>query len=279
VVVVPSVARDELIATLEATLAVQQRLVAAARDHALPVADLLAQLTILERLDGRRDQLISQLRQSASAAQRECRAHPPIRQVILAALRELGGWPQNAGFLASYLWASRQLHVDSRAFAPLRRDERRSWQRSPGARPAYLVPALNCDGSANPRWLTSSAWDLDRRVVASADSLRLFDLQKVRALATAPAAGLPMDALLCRCTAQVFGQAAALPALPVPNGSWRRSIAARSAALISRTRQADDPRRARIARELAGLPEGDRLWGRPHAASGRPGLGTPASGR
>jgi len=45
-------------------------------------------------------------------------------------------WPQNAGFLEEYLLAKHQLQLDSRAFAPLRRDERNAWDRAPGAREA-----------------------------------------------------------------------------------------------------------------------------------------------
>ena len=52
-------------------------------------------------------------------------------------------WPQNAGFLEGYLWATRQLQLDSRAFAPLRRDEQRAWQRAPGARDAYIQVVLD----------------------------------------------------------------------------------------------------------------------------------------
>src|SRR5215467_8141986 len=138
---------------------------------------------MLERLDQRREELIAELRRTASAGIRATTPGRPIREVVLQALDELG-WPQNAGFLEEYLWADRQLQLDSRAFAPLRRDERRSWQRALGSREAYVVPALNADGSANPRWLTSSAWPLERRVIVSAATERLLDLQKVYFLAT-----------------------------------------------------------------------------------------------
>jgi hypothetical protein len=258
--VTPPVDRDELIATLEESLHVQQRLVAAARDDGVPVADLVAQATVLERLDDKRDQLISRMRRTTSAGLRATGSQPPIREVVLAALNELGGWPQNAGFLAEYLWAARQLQLDSRAFAPLRRDERRSWERTPGARGSYIAPALCPDGSANPRWLTNSAWPLERRLVASADSERLFDLQKVRALATSPASGIPVDALLWRYATQVLGIAPP-PALPLQNVQWRLSTASLAARRIREVRRADDPLRARIARDLAGLPEGNRVWG------------------
>jgi hypothetical protein len=258
--VTPPVDRDELIATLEESLHVQQRLVAAARDDDVPVADLVAHATVLERLDDKRDQLISQLRRTTSADLRAAGSRPPIREVVLAALDDLGGWPQNAGFLAEYLWAARQVQLDSRAFAPLRRDERRSWERAPGAREAYIAPALGPDGSANPRWLTSSGWPLERRVVASADSERLFDLQKVLALATAPAPGIAVDALLWRCAAQVLGIPPP-PGLSLQSVQWRLSIAPLAAKRIREVRRADDPRRARTARDLADLPEGNRLWG------------------
>jgi hypothetical protein len=165
--------RDELVAALEETLQLARRLAADARDGEVPVAELVAQASMLGRLDQRRENLIGQLRREASAGVRASRPGLPVRVVVLAALDELG-WPQNARFLEEYLWARRELQVDSRAFASLRRDELRAWQRSPGARSAYIVPALNPDGSANPRWLTSSAWVLSRRVVASPESERLF---------------------------------------------------------------------------------------------------------
>ena len=72
------------------------------------------------------------------------------------------------------------------AFAPLRRDERKAWNRAPGAREAYIAPALKPDGSANPRWITRSDWDVDRRIVATPRTERLFDLYKIYALAGRP---------------------------------------------------------------------------------------------
>src|ERR1700761_1897849 len=194
--------RDDLAAALEETLKVARRLAEDARDTDVPVAELVAQATMLGRLDQRREELIGQLRRTASAGLRATTPGPPIRAVVLAALDELG-WPQNARFLEEYLWAKRELQLDSRAFASLRRDELRAWQRSPGARSAYIVPALNPDGSANPRWLTSSAWDLSRRVVATPETERLFDLQKIIALRVRGSRG-PLGTLLERYVKQVL---------------------------------------------------------------------------
>jgi hypothetical protein len=262
--------REELVTTLEEALRLQQRLVTDARDARVPVPELVAQVSVLERLDDRRDELIGELRRTASAGIRAARPGPSIREVVLATLAELR-WPQNAGFLEAYLWATRQLQLDSRAFAPLRRDEQRSWQRAPGARDAYIAPALNADGSPNPRWITSSGWDLGRRIVASAETERLFDLQKILALAGRPPAAAahdtrprrPMDAMLERYAEQILK----IEPPPASDGrgeasAWRALVRARAGELIGEIRSHDEPRRKQIAARLAGWPERDRIWGR-----------------
>ena len=195
--------RDELAATLEETLRLQQRLVDDVRNERVTVADLVAQVTVLERLDDQRDQLIGQLRRTASAGMRPARTSPPVREILLETLADFR-WPQNAGFLEEYLLARHQLQLDSRAFAPLRRDERNAWDRAPGAREAYIAPALKPDGSANPRWITRSDWDMERRIVATRRTERLFDLYKIYVLAGRPGSAeasylgprRPVDALL-----------------------------------------------------------------------------------
>ena len=271
------VVRDELVATLEETLRLAQQLAEDARDDQVPVADLVAQSTMLDRLDQRREELISELRRTASAGLRAAAPSPPIREVVLQALDELG-WPQNAGFLEEYLWAKRQLQLDSRAFAPLRRDERRAWRRAPGAR-AYVVPALNPDGSANPRWLTSSAWELQRRVIASPDTERLFDLQKIAALRVRGSRG-PVGTLLERYAKQILAiEPPPVSATPAQTSAWRAHVRAHATTLIEQLRKQDDPHRRRLGRQLAGLPEHDRVWGRnpQNQVSRSAGSGTPAS--
>ncbi|MGD0705930.1 MAG: hypothetical protein ABSA02_39370 [Trebonia sp.] len=253
--------RDELVVALEETLQLAQRLAADARDGEVPVAELVAQASMLGRLDERREELIGQLRRAASAGRRASRPGPPIRAVVLTALDELG-WPQNARFLEEYLWAKRELQLDSRAFASLRRDELRAWRRSPTARSAYIVPALNPDGSPNPRWLTSSAWDLSRRVVASHETERLFDLQKIHALRAQGPRG-PLGTLLERYVARVLAidpppVSASLAAV----NAWRGHVRTHTAALIEVIRSYDDPDRDRVATELGELPADELVWGR-----------------
>jgi hypothetical protein len=215
---------------------------------------------MLGRLDERRGELIGQLRRTASAGLRATTPGPPIREVVLDALNELG-WPQNARFLEEYLWAKRQLQLDSRAFASLRRDELRAWRRSPGARSAYIVPALNPDGSANPRWLTSSTWDLPRRVIASAETERLFDLQKILALNVRGSRG-PLGTLLERYVTRILAiEPPPVSASAGATHAWRTHVRSHTTALIEAIRTRDDADRDRLATWLARLPDQDRLWG------------------
>jgi hypothetical protein len=271
--------RDELAATLQETLQLHQRLMDDVRDEAVPVADLVAQVTVLERLDDRRDQLIGQLRRTASAGMRPARTSPPVREVLLETLAHFR-WPQNAGFLEEYLLARHQLQLDSRAFAPLRRDERKAWDRTPGAREAYIAPALKPDGSANPRWITRSDWDLERRIVATPRTERLFDLYKIYVLAGRPGSAeasyrgsrTPVDALLEKYAQDI------LKIEPPPTSAsddefaaWRAHARERATTAIGENRRDDEQDRKQIARQLAGLPDRERIWGQDAAikAEGR----------
>jgi hypothetical protein len=262
--------RAELAVTLQETLRLQQRLVDDVRDEAVPVADLVAQVTILERLDDRRDQLIGQLRRTASAGMRPGRASAPVREVLLETLAHFR-WPQNAGFLEEYLLAKHQLQLDSRAFAPLRRDERKAWDRAPGARDAYVAPALKPDGSANPRWLTRSDWDLERRIVATPRTERLFDLYKIYVLAGRPGSAeasylgprRPVDALLEKYAQDTLDtEPPSASASDDEFRTWRAHVRERVGALIGENRRDDEPDRKQIARQLASLPDRERVWGR-----------------
>jgi hypothetical protein len=262
--------RDELAATLEETLRLQQRLADDVRDEEVPVADLVAQVTVLERLDDRRDQLIGQLRRTASAGMRPARTSPPVREVLLETLAHFR-WPQNAGFLEEYLLARHQLQLDSRAFAPLRRDERKAWDRAPGAREAYVAPALKPDGSANPRWITRSDWELDRRIVATPRTERLFDLYKIYVLAGRPGSAeasyigprTPVDALLEKYATDILDtKPPSASASDDELRAWRAHVRERVGNAIGEIRRDDEPDRKQIARQLADLPDRERIWGR-----------------
>jgi hypothetical protein len=262
--------RDELAATLEETLQLQQRLMDDVRHEGVPVADLVAQVSVLERLDDRRDRLIGELRRTASAGMRPSRTSPPVREVLLQTLADFR-WPQNAGFLEEYLLAKHQLQLDSRAFAPLRRDERNAWDRAPGAREAYIAPALKPDGSANPRWITRSDWDTERRIVATRRTERLFDLYKIYVLAGRPGSAeasylgprRPVDALLEKYAQDILDtEPPSASASDDEFRAWRTHVRERTTTLIGEVRGDDEPDRKQIARQLADLSDRERVWGR-----------------
>jgi hypothetical protein len=180
-------------------------------------------------------------------------------------------WLQNAGFLEEYLLAKHQLQLDSRAFAPLRRDERNAWDRAPGAHEAYIAPALKLDGSANPRWITRSDWDLDRRIVATPRIERLFDLFKVFVLAGRPGsagagylgARRPVDALLEKYAQDTLDtEPPSASASDNELTAWRADVRDRAGTLIGEICRDDEPDRKQIARQLAGLSDLERVWGR-----------------
>jgi hypothetical protein len=123
------------------------------------------------------------------------------------------------------------------------------------------VPALNQDGSANPRWLTSSAWDLPRRVIASAQTERLFDLQKILALHVRGSRG-PLGTLLERYVTQILAiEPPPVSASVTATRAWRTHVRSHTAALIEAVRSRDDADRDQLAAGLADLPDHDRLWG------------------
>ena len=266
--------REQLVETLEEILSLQRKLVAAARNSRVAPPELVAQVSVLERLDNRRDELLAALRRGASADMRAYRRSQPVRELVLEALTEFR-WPQNAKFVEEYLWAARQLEIGSRALAPLRRDEQRSWERAPGAREAYVAPALSQDGTANPRWLTNSAWDLERRIVTSAETERLLDLQKILTLTWRPGTGgdasrprRATDAMLEHYAKHVLDIDPLLPSAPGSEAkAWRLLVRDTADKFIGELRSLDDPRRRRIAEKLEDLPEEQRIWGRPGGRS------------
>jgi hypothetical protein len=265
--------RDELVTTLEESLRIQQQLVDDARNDGVPVADLVAQIltqkSVLERLGRQRDELVNQLRHTASDDHRAARTSPPIRDVVLESLADFR-WPQQARYVEEYLWAKQQLQLNSRAVASLRRDERNAWKRAPGARDAYVAPALNPDGSANPRWITSSAWQLDRRIVASPQTERLFDLYKIYALTGRPGSAeasirgpRPIDALLAQYAKKILGtEPPPVSASADEISAWRERVRDHAGTLIGEIRRDDEPNRKQIARQLASMPENARIWGK-----------------
>jgi hypothetical protein len=120
-------------------------------------------------------------------------------------------------------------------------------------------------------------------VIAGSESERLFHLQKIAALNVRGSRG-PLGTLLERHAQQVLEiDPPPVSASPARTRAWRVRVREHAAALIAEIRATDDRRRAELARDLADLPTGDRVWGRdgslPGLATRSAGRGTPASWR
>jgi hypothetical protein len=86
------------------------------------------------------------------------------RQTVVAALAEIGV-PSRARLLSDYAEARFGERIETRAFAAIRRDERRAWS-SGSPRPAYIVPALEGRFFQPVRGLLAvSDWSLERRLI------------------------------------------------------------------------------------------------------------------
>ena len=92
------------------------------------------------------------------------RSSGSARQSVTAALAEIGV-PSRARLIADYAEARFGDPIDPKAFAALRRDERRAWmKRSP--RPTFVVPALEGRFFQPIRGLLAlSDWPIERRLI------------------------------------------------------------------------------------------------------------------
>jgi hypothetical protein len=101
---------------------------------------------------------------SVVPVRRKPHATGSARQAVIGALAEIGV-PSRARLVADYAEARFGERVEPRAFAALRRDERRAWGKG-SARPTYVVPALEGRFYQPIRGLLAlSDWPLERRLI------------------------------------------------------------------------------------------------------------------
>jgi hypothetical protein len=142
----------------------------------------------------------------------------------------------------------------------------------PGSRrrEAYIASALKPDGSANPRWISRSDWDLERWIVATPRTERLFDLYKIYGLAGRPGSAeasylgphTPVDALLEKYAQDILDtEPPPASASDEESRAWRAQVRERVGIAIGEIRREDEPDRKQIARQLADLPDRERIWG------------------
>jgi hypothetical protein len=270
--------RDDLAAALEETLRLARRLAEDARDTEVPVAELVAQATMLGRLDQRREELIGELRRTASAGMRAASqgrrsgrsSWPP--STSSAGRRTRGSSRSTCGPSTSCSWtAARSPRC---AVTSCGRGSAH-----PASRSAYVVPALNPDGSANPRWLTSSAWDLPRRVIASAATERLFDLQKIQRVARPRLAGPARHAARALRGADPGHRAAAGVRVATATRAWRTHVRSHTAALIEAIRSTTTPTAAGSPPGWPACPTATASGaGKPRSAGSPKSPGSPITG-
>jgi hypothetical protein len=105
-----------------------------------------------------------------------------MREVVLDILDEIGV-PLAPSTISEFSQATTGVEVQASRFASLRRDEERAADRDINSRPAWVTPALGTTRlNAFPRLLTSSAWELERRLIG-ARSLRVIHLYTTLAFA------------------------------------------------------------------------------------------------
>lgn len=90
-----------------------------------------------------------------------------VREIILDAIDEIGV-PVSPSTISDFNFAMTGVGIPATRFASLRRDEERAARRDPVSRPAWVAPALSTIRlTPLPRLFTSSAWEIERRLVGA----------------------------------------------------------------------------------------------------------------
>ncbi|MBB3643734.1 hypothetical protein [Variovorax atrisoli] len=124
----------------------------------------------------------SELEAREIATPRARKPGKPLRELALDALDDLGV-PAPPALIADLTAALTGDRPSPSRFASLRRDEENAARRNLAARPAWIVPAISAtELTAIPRLLTSSTWNLERRIIGSR-SMRIDNLRIAISLA------------------------------------------------------------------------------------------------
>ena len=194
-----------------------------------------------------------------------------IREQVLDIIDELGV-PLAPATISEFSQATTGFDFSASRFASLRRDEERAARRNVAARPAWLAPAISASRlNAIPRLLTSSAWELDRRIVG-ARSLRVNHLQITlafldqldRLIAAGAHQAEAVEALVLRYARGIPGASQSGEAF---DPERVRSVVQAELAAIQ---DADLEERRDAAARLRKYPEHQRLWGLPPVIEGGP---------
>lgn len=193
----------------------------------------------------------------------------PMRELVLDIIDELGV-PCPPRVVSEFALACMDLHLPVARFASLRRDEERAYRKEPGARPAWVVPAVSLIGfSAIPRLVASSVWELERRLIGPRTlrvnhlKTQLAILRRLSSMGTSDKrAASDLGAMLYRYARNVPGAL-----------SWGEEpdldrIRTATEAELRALEPADVAERTLAARGLAKHPAQAQLWGLPIVLDG-----------
>lgn len=188
----------------------------------------------------------------------------PLRELALDALDDLGV-PSSPALIADLTAALTGVRPSPSRFASLRRDEENAARRNIAARPAWVVPAISAQQlTAIPRLLTSSSWDLERRIVG-ARSIRTDNLRIAISLAGRLAHLREAGAAEAKMVERLlFPFARSIPGAieyGQPIETARTIDAARGE--LSLIEEPDLEERRDAAAKLSASSQQVRLWGRP----------------
>jgi hypothetical protein len=192
-----------------------------------------------------------------------------MREIVLDILDEVGV-PLAPSTISEFAQATTGIDVPASRSASLRRDEERAARRDLNARPAWVVPALSTSRlNPIPRLLTSSAWELERRLIG-ARSLRVIHLRTTLAFlqrfellhaANAPQV-TAIESLLLRYARGVPG---ALATGQVTDSANIRKVIVTELDAIE---AADLAERQQAAARLSRYSDQQKLWGLPTLIEG-----------
>jgi hypothetical protein len=209
-----------------------------------------------------------QLEQSVSPRGRTRMTGKTVREIALDAIDEIGV-PVSPSTISDFAMATTGVGVPATRFASLRRDEERAARRDPASRPAWVVPALSAARlTALPRLFSSSAWELERRLVG-VRSARVNHLYTTlafldrfeRQLSTNTDPGA-VENLLVRYARGVPGATASGGEV---NGAHIRAVVQAELAAIE---PEDLKERRDAAARLAKYRDQEKLWGLPTVIQG-----------
>jgi hypothetical protein len=245
-----------------------------------PIADLLqraaeltaraAELAAADDLEG-----AMRLEREADGVRRKARARasrrtpsgetrPRVqsaREGAVASLNELEV-PSSPREIADYASARFGRTVDYRAFASIRRDERRAFDSTRTNRAVYIVPALE------GRWLlpargrfTLSEWPIEQRLIGP-HSLRVDHLKVTINIAAQIGWMIQRDVERAEALTELLANyARSIPGAIDETDADPERIAAAAKAELEVLRPDDDRWRAQTAKRVARLPAEQQLWG------------------